>query len=108
MSNVLESDTPELKERIEKLGEYWARDKWSLPAIQHEFYLEERSAEEGEVMAVAGFDSREEAMKHWLTEYSKYGTWNLHRWDDTAKEWKTAKVQPKGEDIELVWTPYEW
>ncbi len=80
--------------------------EWTLKAMEHDFYLEDRDAQEGELCDVRGLDDEEKSVELWL-EPTKYGSWHLHKWDAGKGQWFTADKKRKGTSIEICWTPYE-
>ena len=74
-----------------------------LKFMKHEYYLEDRSSDEGILCGVAGFDDEEKALDHLFEAGSKYGSWCLWKWDHEKKQWLEAKVKRQGKDIKVLW-----
>lgn len=77
--------------------------KARLKGMRHDYYLEDLSSGEGEVMDIIGFNDEEKAVDHLLGTNSKYGKWHLWKWDPKKKAWFEAKLRRQGKSLEVVW-----
>ncbi len=84
-------------------------ETWELEGMLTEmvkaYYLEDRSADEGILCGIQGFDEEDKAVDMFLEGYSKYGSWYLYKWDETTKTWLQGDTKRTGKNIEIVWSP---
>lgn len=80
--------------------------KDQLKFMQMDYYLEDRSSDEGICCGVAGYNDEEKAIDNLLEGWSKYGEWYLYKWDAMTKTWLNGQTKRKGRNIEIVWSKH--
>jgi hypothetical protein len=83
------------------IDQYELRDQ--LKYLDKQYYLEDRSADEGIWCGAHGTDSEDEAIDYLLEAYSKYGQWYAYKWDEEKNKWLEGSLKRKGKEIQIIW-----